>query len=98
MPSFRERSRDNYQADNSMDHINAGSLQRIADATELIAKDYVRLRDERDRYERYYKEHTKTIGKLQRSISAHKAHNTRLRNRLSQISNSRSQIEEAADA
>lgn len=58
---LRDRSRENWteggeRESPSYEAINAGSLQRIADATELMARSYVALIEERDRYKRWYEE------------------------------------------
>lgn len=39
-----------------MDEINLGSMQRIADACELMAQNHVRLVSDRDMYERWYRQ------------------------------------------
>lgn len=46
MADFREDSRKRWHSNTSIEHINAGSLQRIADAVELSCKDREKL--ERD--------------------------------------------------
>ncbi|KZC17056.1 hypothetical protein RHOFW510R12_01320 [Rhodanobacter sp. FW510-R12] len=46
MSDFRDSSRNHWTSNTSVEHINAGSLQRIADAMELSCKDRERL--ERD--------------------------------------------------
>ena len=46
MADFREDSRKRWNSNTSVEHINAGSLQRIADAIELSCKDREKL--ERD--------------------------------------------------
>lgn len=46
MADFREDSRKRWNSDTTIEHINAGSLQRIADAVELSCKDREKL--ERD--------------------------------------------------
>ena len=43
MADFREDSRKRWSSDTSIEHINAGSLQRIADAVELSCKDREKL-------------------------------------------------------
>jgi len=42
-PTFKDRSKQNWNGDASTEHINAGSLQRIADATEKMAANYDQL-------------------------------------------------------
>jgi hypothetical protein len=62
MPTQREHSRKEWTSRDSIESINAGSLQRIADATEKMAGNFIALQNERDRYkgwfqqERSYKE------------------------------------------
>lgn len=46
MDDFRESSKKRWNSGSSVEHINAGSLQRIADAMELSCKDREKL--ERD--------------------------------------------------
>jgi predicted DNA-binding ArsR family transcriptional regulator len=46
--NFRDLSRDGWIGKGTMENINAGSLQRIADATETIAKSYDQMRENRD--------------------------------------------------
>lgn len=55
MSSFREDSKKHWTSNTSVEHINAGSLQRIADAMELSCKnreqlerDYAYMRKARD--------------------------------------------------
>lgn len=43
----------------SMDEIKSGSLQRIADACELMANNHAQLIADRDMYERWYREEQK---------------------------------------
>jgi hypothetical protein len=38
MATLREASKQKWTSKNTIEHINAGSLQRIADATEAMAK------------------------------------------------------------
>ena len=54
----------------TIEAISAGSLQRIADAVEVVAKNYNALRDERDRYERWYKEERERTARLHLRIRA----------------------------
>lgn len=71
------------------ERINTGSLQRIADATELMAKGYVEMQNEIDRLKRMLTDRSKTIEyyqdtnkALRFSIAGYKAHLTRLRNKI----------------
>ena len=54
MGNFRQISRQEWSAADTVESINAGSLQRIADATEAMAKGHVELARERDNYKRWY--------------------------------------------
>lgn len=60
--TFKDQSRGNWhneknQTSATFEQINTGSLQRIADATEAIAKYHVKLIKDRDMYEKLYKEY-----------------------------------------
>lgn len=46
MADFRESSKARWSSNTSIEHINAGSFQRIADAIELSCKDRERLERE----------------------------------------------------
>ncbi len=63
--NHREASKKSWgtRAKATEDEINMGSLQRIADATEKMAQNWDALIEERDRYERWYKQ-THTEKKL----------------------------------
>lgn len=80
MPNFREASRQNWDGANTVEHINAGSLQRIADATELMAKRHTELIRERDNYERMWRTATARAQTTERRLSAAKGQITKLRN------------------
>ncbi len=81
MADLREHSKQNWISKGCLDQINAGSLQRIADATELMAKNYQQLLTDIERYKIYQKENLDQIDSLDRRISAYKAVITRLKNR-----------------
>ena len=49
MATLKESSVKNWTSNRTIEHINAGSLQRIADAWESTAKSLVELIDTRDR-------------------------------------------------
>jgi hypothetical protein len=57
MSLMREASRANWNTDSpaTLEQINAGSFQRIADAVEIMAKRYSDLIEERDRYLRNWR-------------------------------------------
>lgn len=80
MADFRESSRNGWASAETVEHINAGSLQRIADATELMARRHLELIRERDEYERRYKSVVEWVRTLERRLSAAKGQITKLRN------------------
>jgi hypothetical protein len=72
MASIKEASRSEWESAVGEDygHINAGSLQRIASATELMARGYQNLIDERDRYKRWYDREYKLRQSAEKKIIA----------------------------
>lgn len=78
----REESKGVWAGDKSLNSINAGSLQRIADATEKMAGNYTRLQED----VKYWKERAESAQKyaatLGRSKSALKGVITKLKNKL----------------
>ena len=65
--------------DNSLESINAGSLQRIADATERMTQRHTELIRERDDYERRYKAAIAREQQLERQLAASRGQITKLR-------------------
>lgn len=85
MTSLRDESRVNYRVRGeraSTDELRTGALQRIADATEAMAKHHTELIRERDMYARLYDEQCDRAGKLERSNAALRGQITRLRKKL----------------
>ena len=80
MTTLRGSSVKNWTGNGTVEDINAGSLQRIADATELIAKRYAELIRERDDFERRWRSTETRAQVLERRLSAAKGQITRLRN------------------
>ena len=74
--SFRELSRVDYGEEDpsgtivTLEKINCGSLQRIADGVELMAKSYRELIYERNRYEQWFREEREKRHCRDRSIAA----------------------------
>jgi hypothetical protein len=76
--SYREHSKINYGKDDvsihgegvTLEQLNAGSFQRIADATEKMAGNYIKLQNERDWYERYYKQEKEATARMSKRIAA----------------------------
>jgi hypothetical protein len=60
---YRERSRADWGRDENdiltVEQINCGAILRIADATELMAKEHQKLVDDRNRYKRWYEQEQK---------------------------------------
>lgn len=85
-PTTRGASRLNHaSADpNSIDHINCGSLQRIADATEKMAGNYTALQNELDRYKTYYRELSERLASRDKTISSLKGQITKLKKKQQQ--------------
>ena len=71
-------------ANPSVDAISAGSLQRIADATEKMAENWSRLADDRDYQKRRAEEAERYAAIRNRRISALRGVITRLKNRSKQ--------------
>lgn len=69
-----------FPSDNTLASINAGSMQRIADATEKMAQRHTDLMRDRDWYERAFKEAARDREALKRQLSAAKGQITKLRN------------------
>lgn len=82
--SFKESSRISYltEGDNpTTDELQLGCLQRIADATELMAKPFIKMVQD---LEWYSKERTRLLNEndhLKNRIAGHKAAYTKLKNK-----------------
>ena len=70
MPNQREDSRRNWNSGSTIENINSGSLQRIADACELIAKDREKLEQECDWLRRNRDYYSAKAERLNRSNAA----------------------------
>ena len=79
MATMRESSRGHWNSQDTIEDINCGSLQRIADATELMAKNYQSLINDRDNYQKWYRERGERIDGLNRKISALRGQITKLK-------------------
>lgn len=81
LTTLRDQSKKTWTAgDHTLESINAGSLQRIADATEKMAQRHTDLMRERDDFERRYKAAVAREFALERQLSAAKGQITKLRN------------------
>ena len=88
--SFRDQSKLDYESKYpvlSNDQLQLGCLQRIAAATELIARNYQSLIDDRDYYKRRYEAERARAEGLERSNRAHKSNYTRLKKKYEAIQN-----------
>ena len=83
MATLRELSKQEFisTVGNTNESISTGALQRIADATELMAKNYIKLQDDAAMYKRWYNESREQKEKLYRQISALKGVITELKNK-----------------
>lgn len=70
MADLRDSSAKKFKSSGTIEHINAGSLQRIADATETMAQNFVSLQKERDMLSRLSREKSARIAQLKRSNAA----------------------------
>lgn len=63
-------------------HLQIGCLQRIADATELMAKNHAELVQSKDTLRDMYRRAIAREDRLERSLSATRGHLTRLKNKM----------------
>lgn len=74
--NYREETKKNWGSNDpdslTLDQIQTGCMLRIADATELMARRYQDLIDDRDRYKRWYENQQQENAKLVRSNNAYK--------------------------
>ncbi len=82
MTDFRELSRRGWEGNGTVEHINAGSLQRIADATEKMAESYIRLINDRDYQKRRAENEIACSQRLMRSNASLRGHVRRLRRKV----------------
>lgn len=79
---FREQSRGNWFTDSGKpdtEQLSLGCLQRIADATEVMSKNYADLIRQRDWYERQMKRERELREQRDRTIAALRGVITRLK-------------------
>lgn len=81
---LRQHSKGNWNHENTIEGINAGSLQRIADATEKMALNYSKLIEERDNYKKWYYEKMQRVDRCYRQMTAYRGVITKLKNKLNQ--------------
>lgn len=76
---LRAHSRKEWNAERTLEAINAGSLQRIADATEKMAASYDAMRIDRDSWKARYEERRVECSRLALSIRSLRGVITRLK-------------------
>lgn len=75
----REASQKNWKSGNTIEDINSGSLQRIADATEMMANNYASLITARNTFESLWKREVANRKKLEYQIRGLKGAITKLK-------------------
>jgi DNA anti-recombination protein RmuC len=70
MANQREASRQNWKCNDTIEEINSGSLQRIADSLEKMEKPFKQLLVDAQQYEKWYRSEAESNRKLTRRISA----------------------------
>ncbi len=84
MANLIEESKHSWKGNKTLESINAGSLQRIADATEAMAKNHIDLQRDFDYVKSRMKYYQNRCEQLERSNRGLKAWITRLRNKAKQ--------------
>lgn len=67
----------------SNDDLKTSAILRIADATEIMAKNYVQLQKDLDYYKNAYRNQQAETEKLRKQIATYKGHLTRHKNKTS---------------
>lgn len=84
--TLREHSRNMCTADDpTIETVTAGSLQRIADAVEIMAKDRVQMERHLKWYKDAYASRGKTIEALESQIKGLKIYKARFKNQLDKL-------------
>jgi hypothetical protein len=78
--TLRNHSKKDWNSDINIEAVTAGSLQRIADATESMAVNHIQLLAELERYKRWEKEARERNEKYVKTISALRGVITKLKN------------------
>lgn len=85
MANLREKSKLNYNDNNnvaSLEELTVGSFQRIADATEKMASNYIKMENDLKWYKDKYQQQKDEIEHLCKRISGFKGYIKRLKNKL----------------
>jgi len=86
MSTMREASKQPWETHRppTLEQINAGSLQRIADATEKMAASYDQMRNARDYWQAEYERVSADRSRLQKQVQALRGVITRMKNKAAQ--------------
>lgn len=79
MATQREQSKMEWEGRGTAEDLQLGCLQRIADASEKMAGNYIQLQNDRDWYKKRYYEQQESMNKLHRTISALKGVITKMK-------------------
>lgn len=79
---MRQESKKEFSGQGTLETINAGSLQRIADATDKMAQDYLQLERDRDFYKSRFEAEKAETKRLSRSNNALRGLVRRLKGQL----------------
>lgn len=66
----------------TLEDLSLSAIMRIADATEVMASNYVKLQNDLDSYKRWYEQRGEMITSRDRTISALRGQITKLKKRL----------------
>ena len=87
--NYKSESRKDWGQDTNgsltIEQINCGAILRIADAVELMAKNYLQLQHDAAFYKRKYQEQQKEIESLTRSKNAYSGHVKRLKKKVAAV-------------
>lgn len=87
--TLREHSQIHYTSlTKTLEDINTGSLQRIADAVEKMAANYDDMKKSRDWWKDYANDLVARTQKQSKTIRALRGHNTRLKTQVKQCTSS----------
>lgn len=82
MANLRQDSHKEWASNGTLNEIDSGSLQRIADATEKMAASYDNLMNNRDLYKRWYEQEQAAKESLTRRVIALRGVITKLKAKL----------------
>lgn len=86
--SYKDETRKNWGCADRQpdtDELKLGALMRIADATEVMAHEYKRLIEQRNLYEKWWRESRTCSERLARSNAALRGQITKMRKRIVEV-------------